>query len=161
MSLPTNLAIRELFEGLLGRDIDLENGRRVDMEASPGPCTAVYVDDNNDLSAVVVMEFSLTAKIGAALGLVPVGGAEAAIEDKSIPDSLQENANELLNVLAGTLNEFNDVHQRLYKVHAPGESLPADIVPWTITLTGRQDLNVGIKGYGAAGGLSIISVLPV
>lgn len=161
MALPTNLAVRELFEGLLGRDVDLGNGRRVDMEATPGPCTAVYVDDKNDLSAVVVMDFPLTAKVGAALGLVPAGGAEAAIADRSIPDSLQENANELLNVLAGTLNEFTDVHQRLYQVHAPGEPLPADVEPWTVTLTGRQDLNVAVKGYGAAGGMSIISVLPV
>ncbi len=161
MSLPTNLAVRELFEGLLGRDVDLQNGRRVDMDATPGPCTAVYVDDKDDLSSVVVMDFPLTAKVGAALGLVPAGGAEAAIEDKSLPASLQENTNELLNVLAGTLNDFTDVHQRLYKVHGPGEPLPADVAPWTITVTGRQDLNVAVKGYGAAGGLSIISVLPV
>lgn len=160
MSLPTNLAVRELFEGLLGRDCALENGRRVDMEARPGPCTAIYVDDQQNMTAVVVMDFALTAKVGAALGLVPPGGAEAAIEDKDIPPSLQENANELLNVLAGTLNEVTDVHQRLYHVHLPGEPLPADVIPWTITLTGRTDLAVSPKGYGA-GGLSIISVLPV
>jgi len=161
MSLPTNLSVRELFEGLLGRDVEIGNGRRVDMAATPGPCTAVYVDDDNELSAVVVMDFALTAKVGAALGLVPAGGADAAVEDKAMPASLQENANELLNVLAGTLNEVTDVHQRLYAVHPPGEPLPADVVPWTTTLTGRQDLTIAIKGYGAGGGLSIVSVLPV
>jgi hypothetical protein len=160
MALPTNQAVKELFEGLLGREVTLSYGRRPDMEAKPGPCTAVYVDDQNQLTAVVVMDFPLTANVGAALGLVPAGGAEAAVEDGVIPDSLQENANELLNVLAGTINQFSDVHQRLYRVHVPGEVLPADVVPWTITLTGRLDLTIAPKGYGS-GDLSIISVLPV
>ncbi|HEX2893449.1 MAG TPA: hypothetical protein VHO29_05545, partial [Marmoricola sp.] len=92
MGLPTNQSIKELFEGLLGREVTLSYGRRPDMEARPGPCTAVYVDDRNQLTSVVVMDFALTASAGAALGLVPPGGAEAAIEDRELPDSLQENA---------------------------------------------------------------------
>jgi hypothetical protein len=160
VALPTNQSVKELFEGLLGRDVTLSYGRRPDMEAKPGPCTAVYVGDRGELTAVVVMDFALTASVGAALGLVPPGGAEAAIEDGVLPDSLQENANELLNVLAGTINQFSDTHQRLYHVHRPGEVLPADLVPWTITVTGRTDVTVAPKGY-PSGDLSVISVLPV
>jgi hypothetical protein len=160
MALPTNQSVKELFEGLLGRDVTLSYGRRVDMQARPGPITGVYVDDRNQLTTVVLMDFRLTANAGAALGLVPPGGAAAAVEDAVLPDSLQENASELLNVLAGTINEFSDVHQRLYHVHRPGEALPADVVPWTITLTGRLDVTVTPKGY-AGGELSIVSVLPV
>jgi hypothetical protein len=160
VALPTNQSVKELFEGLLGREVTMSYGRRPDMEARPGPCTAVYVDDQNQLTSVVVMDFPLTASVGAALGLVPPGGAEAAIEDGDLPDSLQENANELLNVLAGTINEYSDVHQRLYTVHRPGQTLPADLVPWTITLTGRLDVTLTPKGY-PSGEVSIISVLPV
>jgi hypothetical protein len=160
MALPTHLAVRDLFEGLLGRDCTLANGPRIDVTKAPGACTAVYVDDHQQLTSVVVMDFALTAYVGSALGLVPVGGAEAAIEDREIPASLQENANELLNVLAGTINDFSDVHQRLHRVHLPGELLPADVVPWANTLTGRVDVSVAVKGYGT-GYLSIISVLPV
>jgi hypothetical protein len=160
VALPSNQSVKELFEGLLGRDVTLSYGRRVDMAAKPGPCTAVYVDDANQLTSVVVMDFALTANVGAALGLVPPGGAEAAVEDGVLPDSLQENAGELLNVLAGTINEHSEVHQRLYHVHRPGETLPADLVEWTLTLTGRLDVTLAPKGYGS-GDLSIISVLPV
>ncbi|GAA4362045.1 hypothetical protein [Angustibacter luteus] len=160
MALPTNQSVKDLFEGLLGREVTLSHGRRPDMEAKVGPCTAVYVDDRNQLTTVAVMDFPLTASVGAALGLVPPGGAEAAVEDGVLPDSLQENANELLNVLAGTVNEFSDVHQRLHHVHRPGEVLPADIVPWTIAITGRVDITIAPKGY-PSGDLSIVSVLPV
>jgi hypothetical protein len=160
MALPTNQSVKELFEGLLGREVTLSYGRRPDMEAKPGPCTAVYVDDRNQLTTVAVMDFALTASVGAALGLVPPGGAQAAVEDGVLPDSMQENANELLNVLAGTVNDFSDVHQRLYHVHRPGEVLPSDIVPWAIAVTGRVDVTVAPKGY-PTGDLSIVSVLPV
>ena len=71
------------------------------------------------------MDFPLTAYVGAALGLVPGGGgAKAALEDTEISPALQENAYELLNVLAGVLNECSDVHQRLHHVHRPGERRP-------------------------------------
>jgi hypothetical protein len=160
VALPTNLAVKELCDGLLGRDCALSHGRRPDLQAKPAPCTAVYVDDANELTTVVVLDFALTASAGAALGLVPAGAAQAAIEDGVLPDSLQENAAELLNVLAGTINAFSDTHQRLYQVHRPGEQLPADVVPWTLALTGRTDVSIAPKGY-PAGDLSIISVLPL
>jgi hypothetical protein len=155
---PNNKAVKDLFDGLLGRDVAVANGTAVDPAAKLGPSTAVYVDDKNELSAVVLMDFALTAYVGAALGLIPAGGAEAAIEDREMSNTLNENAFELLNVLAGVLNECSDVHQRLYRVHRPGEVVPADVAPWTIAPGPRTDLKLDIKGYGG-GALSIVSAL--
>lgn len=158
MPVPNNKAVKDLFDGLLGRDVTVANATAVDPAAKLGPSTAVYVDDRNELSAVVLMDFSLTAYVGAALGLIPAGGAEAAIEDREMSDTLNENAYELLNVLAGVLNGCSEIHQRLYHVHRPGEVLPADVAPWAIAPGPRTDLNLDIKGYGG-GGLSIVSAL--
>jgi hypothetical protein len=158
MPVPTNKAVKDLFDGLLGRDVTVANGKAVDPAAGLGPSTAVYVDDKNELSAVVLMDFPLTAYVGASLGLIPAGGAEAAIEDREISETLNENAYEMLNVLAGILNECSDIHQRLYRVHRPGEVVPADVAPWQIAPGPRTDLKLDIKGYGG-GGLSIVSAL--
>ena len=158
MPVPTNKAVKDLFDGLLGREVAVANGRAVDPAAKPGPSTAVYVDDRNQLSAVVLLDFPLTAYAGAALGLIPAGGAEAAIEDGQMSATLNENAYEALNVLAGVLNACSDVHQRLYHVHRPGEVVPADVAPWTIAPGPRTDLRLDIKGYGG-GGLSMVSAL--
>ena len=158
MPVPTNKAVKDLFDGLLGRDVTVSNGKAVDPAAKLAPSTAVYVDDKNELSAVVLMDFPLTAYVGASLGLIPVGGAQAALEDKEISPTLNENTYELLNVLAGVLNECSDVHQRLYHVHRPGDVVPADVAPWTIAPGPRMDLALDIKGYGG-GSLSIVSAL--
>ncbi|GAB3684270.1 hypothetical protein [Angustibacter aerolatus] len=158
--LPTHQAIRELLEGMLGRDVTLAYGKGLRPDSTPAPSIGVYVDDRGTMTALVLFDFALTAYAGAALGLVPAGGAEAAIEDRDIPDSLQENAYELLNVFAGALNQFSDTHQKLSVVHRPGDTLPADVAEWANVVTQRDDLKVTIKGYGD-GGLAVVSVLPL
>jgi hypothetical protein len=156
--LPTHKAVKDVFDGMLGRDVGIENGLRVDPAARPAPSTAVYVDDRNQISAVVLMDFPLTAYVGAALGLVPPGGAEAAIEDREISPSLQENTYEMLNVLSAVLNGCSQTHQRLSRVHRPGEPVPADVAPWQTVPTKRLDLRLTVKGYGS-GLLNIITLL--
>ena len=158
MPIPTNKAVKDLFDGLLGREVTVANGTAVDPTARLAPSTAVYVDDRGELSAVVLMDFPLTAHVGAALGLIPAGGAQAAIEDREMSSTLNENAYELLNVLAGVLNGCSDVHQRLYHVHRPGDVVPGDVAPWVIAPGPRTDLRLDVKGYGG-GNLSIVSAL--
>ena len=69
-------------DALLGRDVAVSDGSPVEPGARPAPLVGVYVDDRTQLSSVVLMDFRLAAFAGAALGLVPRGGAEAAIEDR-------------------------------------------------------------------------------
>lgn len=148
----------DLVEGLLGRDVTCAPGPAVDPAAEPGPTTAVYVDDANQLSAVVLRDPPLTAYIGAAPGLVPKCGAEAAIEDGEVSAALQENAAEVLNVLAAVLGDASGVHQRLYETYSAGEARPADVNAWSASAGSRRDLTLDVKGYGS-GQMSIISAV--
>ncbi|MFC6342886.1 hypothetical protein ACFP8W_12935, partial [Nocardioides hankookensis] len=72
--LPDRKDIKDLFEGLLGRDVDITEGRPVDI-GIPKPVIASYVDDAQRLRAVAVMSFGLAARSGAALALGPRGAA--------------------------------------------------------------------------------------
>jgi hypothetical protein len=156
MSVPARKPIKDLFEGLLGRDVTLGDAPPVTLDRVPPPMVAVYVDDQLKLATVTVMDFALTAYVGAALGLVPKGGAEAAIEDAVLPQSLIENAAELLNVLAAPIGEASGTHQRLYKTYPPGEIPPADVAGLTALLGSREDVLLDVKGYGA-GPMSVIA----
>ena len=157
MRLPDNKAVKDLFEGLLGRDVDVTEGIPVPPNSTPRPTTAVYVDDRNKLSAVAVMDFPLTAFSGAALALVPKGGADVAIEEKELPSSLLENAAEILNVLAAPIGEAAGVHQRLHQTFGPLDFPPSDVAAWSASLGSRTDVVLDIKGYGQ-GTLSVITV---
>jgi hypothetical protein len=150
--------IRDVFEGLLGREVTVAPGVPVPLDARPRPTTAVYVDDRLRLSSVVLMDFALTAYSGAALALLPRGAAEDAIDEKELPAALLENAAELLNVLAAPIGEAGGVHQRLHQTFGPDRLPPTDVSSWSAQLGTRVDVQLDIRGYGR-GTLSVVSTL--
>ena len=156
--LPDRKQIKDLFQGLLGRDVTVGDAAPVPLDSRPRPTTAVYVDDKNRLSSVVVMDFPLTARAGAALALLPRGGAEDAIDEKDLPPSLLENAAELLNVMAAPIGEASGVHQRLYQTFGPADLPPSDVLARSAQLGAREDVALDIHGYGS-GTLSVVSAL--
>ena len=158
MNLPHNKQLKDVFEGLLGRDCTIADAsERLEPDASPRPAYAVYVDDAGRMSAVALMEFSLVAHTGAALALVPVFGAQAAIEDAVMPANLMENTAEVLNVLAAPLGEASGVHQRLSTTYGPHDDLPPGIAAMGAVLGARLDVLIDIAGYGS-GRLAFVGI---
>ena len=122
------------------------------------PCTiGVYVDDALQVTAVVSFDLPLSAHAGAAIGLVPVAGAEAAIEEGTLNDTLRENVYEVLNIGASLFNPEGATHLRLYDVHHAGAPVPGDVLVKALTLGRREDLAVQVAGYGS-GRLSYVLV---
>ena len=151
-ALPPAKDVRDLFEGLLGKDATFTDGKRV-MDAKG--LVGVYVDDQLGMSAVVAMDLAMAAFTGAAIGLMPPGGAQDAVEDGELFPVLRDNAAEVLNVMAALFNVGSAPHLRLYGHYAAGEDLPADVGSKLTLLGPRVDWTVAVKGYGD-GQLSII-----
>jgi len=146
--LPTPFDVREVLEGLLGRDVTVE----VCPPYLPGPdapaLLGTYVDDQLTLRTVAVVDVPLGAHLGAAVGLVPRGLAVAAAESGLVPANLLDNLREVLNVLASTLNRPGRAHQRFYELHPADTLPPADVSSWAKVPVGRLYLQVDIAGYG-------------
>jgi hypothetical protein len=102
------------------------------------------------------MDLTLAAYSGAALGLMPAGAAQDSIEGKQLSPMLLENVQELYNILTGLLNKEGGPHLTLYRVVAPGESLPSDAAAHLLALGNRLDVKVEISRYG--GGLFALSL---
>jgi hypothetical protein len=152
--LPDRKDIKDLFEGLLGRDVDLTDGKPVDI-GIPKPVIASYVDDDHHLRAVGVMSFGLAARSGAAIALIPKGAAEVAEEDRVLPPNLFENASEICNILAAPMGDAMGSHLRLSETYAPSDSVPAHVLQVAAQVAAREDLTLDIAGYGPAG-LSLV-----
>ena len=116
---------------------------------------AQYMADDGRVSAVVMMEFALAAYTGAALALIPPGGAEAAVEDKVLPASLMENTAEMLNVLAAPLGDASGRHQRLETTYGPHDDVPSGVKPQAAMLGLRVDMVIEVGGYGS-GRLAVV-----
>jgi hypothetical protein len=117
----------------------------------------VFVDDRLQVTAITAFDLPLSAYAGAAIGLVPVAGAQAAIEEGILSDTLRENVYEVLNIAASLFNADGAEHLRLYDVHHIGAPLPPDILAKALTLGRREDLAVDVAGYGS-GRLSVVLI---
>jgi hypothetical protein len=146
--LPSRHAVRTLVEGIVGRDVDLDDGDPV--PARPTNVVAVYVTDKLAVSAVAVVDLAGAARIGGALAMLPRGGVDDAIDEKDLPGMLRENCYEVLNVLSAVFNVPGAPHVRLYEMHGPDAALPADVAALAATTGNRMDLVLGIAGYGDA-----------
>lgn len=155
--LPQPKQLRDLLGDLLGREVTLSPT----TPFAPGPDTpasvAVYVDDSLRICALIACDLTFSAHAGAAIGLVPVGGAEAAIEDGKLTDTLAENLYEVLNIAASVFNMPGADHLKLHALHPAGPPLDPMIRIQTLTLGRREDLLVDINGYGS-GALSVVLV---
>jgi hypothetical protein len=149
--LPPAKDVRDLLEGLLGKECCFSDGLRV----TGGPAlVGVYVDDQLRMRAIAAMDVAMAAYCGAAIGLMPPGGAQDAVEENELFPMLRENACEVLNVMAALFNVGSAPHLRLYSTVAPEDIIPGDVAGHLAALGGRVDWSVAVKGYGE-GQLSI------
>ena len=147
--LPVPKAVKDLFEELLGRPVTVGIGepfRPADLKASP--LVSTYVDDRLQLRAVVGMDLPLAAYAGAALGLIPSGGAQACIEDKELSANMSENVTEVCNIISSVLNREGEPRLRMHRTFLPGEAPPNDAAGPLQAIGRRLDLNVEVQGYG-------------
>lgn len=152
---PAPKPVRDMLTDLLGRNVDIVVGTPyAPMPGEPGTL-AVYVDDATIVRAVMVADLPFSAYAGAAIGLVPVHGAQEAITEKVLPQALEENFHEVLNIAASLLNAEGLPHLRLYQMYAPGNVAPTEVANCARILGGRLDLTVDIAGYGK-GRLSVV-----
>ena len=150
--LPAPKDVRDLLEGLLGKDVTVSPGEPVSL--NDGAALAVYVDPQLSTNAVCLMDVRLAAWCAGALALLPKGGLEDAIEDGELSDMHLEVVYEVVNVAAALFNGGGVTHSKLYKLYAPGETVPADLAAVAAGFN-RIDLEVDVAGYGT-GSLSIV-----
>ena len=148
IALPASLAVRNLLEDLLGRDVTVNPADPPVVADLKRTVTALYVDGSTRMVAAIGLDLPLAAYAGAALGLMPVGGAEDCLEDGVLSPMLAENVGELFNVLTSLLNREGGPHVKLYKVYLPPEQLPTDVQALMLALGNRTDLMVEIARYG-------------
>jgi hypothetical protein len=146
--IPGSLAVRNLFEDLLGRDVTVSPGAPLEAAELSTSVIAVFTDTSQQLYAVLGMQLSLAANAGAALGLLPAGAAEDSIEEKKLTPNLAENVFELCNVLTSLLNVEGAPHIKLYQVVYPGMDLPNDARAHLLALGRRLDLTIEVARYG-------------
>jgi len=155
MVLPAAKDVRDMLTGLVGKDVAVAPGAPVTPTPEKPVSVAVYVDPHMAVNAICVMDLGASAYTGAALALLPPGGAQDAVEeDGELTGLLIEALHEVVNVLSALFNTPGAPHSKLHKLYAPGEDLPGDIQGMLANFN-RIALALEVPGYGK-GGLSLV-----
>jgi hypothetical protein len=155
MVLPAAKDVRDMLTGLLGKDIAVAPGGPVTPTPDKPVAVAVYVDPHMAVNALCVMDLGAAAYTGAALALLPPGGAQDAVEeDHELTGMLVEALHEVVNVLSALFNVPGAPHSKLHKLYAPGEALPGDIEGLLANFI-RLDLSIDVPAYGK-GAISLV-----
>jgi hypothetical protein len=144
--LPSRAALRSLVEDLVGRQVELADAGPV--PSRPSNVVAVYVSDQLTMTAVAVIDLAGAARIGGALGMLPRGGVDDAVDEGELSGMLRENCYEMLNVLSSAFNVAGAPHVRLYEMYGPNASMPSDVATLVQVLGNRLDVVLSIAGYG-------------
>jgi hypothetical protein len=150
--LPAPKDVRDLLEGLLGKDVTVSPGEPVSL--NDGAALAVYVDPQLSTTALCVLDIRLAGWLAGALALLPKGGLEDAIDEGELYPMHLEAVYEVVNIAASMFNGAGINHSKLYKLYAPGEAVPGDLAGLAAGFN-RIDLDVEVAGYGS-GALSIV-----
>ncbi len=155
MVLPAAKDVRDMLTGLVGKDVAVSPGGPVTPTADKPVAVAVYVDPHLAVNALCVLDLGAAAYTGAALALLPPGGAQDAVEeDGELTTMLVEALHEVVNVLAALFNVPGAPHSKLHRLYAPGDELPGDVVG-VLANFNRLDLAIQVPGYGK-GALSLV-----
>lgn len=157
VEIPHLKSIRDLLGDLTGRDVEVAAGEPVAVGGLPGSVVGLFVDDELSSRAVVVLDLALAASTGAALGLVPPSGAQAAVEDGELPENLFDNCREVLNIMATLFDVPGSPHLRLYAAYRPTEVLRVDVREIAVRRDRRLDVAVDVARYGP-GAMSVVIV---
>jgi hypothetical protein len=155
VALPASKDVRDMLTGLVGKPVAVNPGAPVTPAPGKPVAVAVYVDPQMAINALCVMDLGAAAYTGAALALLPPGGAQDAVEeDGELTSLLVEALHEVVNVLSALFNTPGAPHSKLHKLYAPGDDLPGDIAGMLANFN-RIDLAIEIPGYGK-GALSLV-----
>ena len=155
VALPASKDVRDMLTGLVGKPVGVTPGAPVTPAPDRPVAVAVYVDPHMAINALCVMDLGAAAYTGAALALLPPGGAQDAVEEDGELSSMQlEALHEVVNVLSALFNTPGAPHSKLHKLYAPGEDVAGDLVGMLAGFN-RIDLDLDIQGYGK-GSLSLV-----
>ncbi len=155
VQLPAAKDVRDMLTGLVGKPVGVNPGAPVTPTPDKPVSVAVYVDPHMAINALCVMDLGASAYTGAALALLPPGGAQDAVEeDGELSGLMVEALHEVVNVLSALFNTPGAPHSKLHRLYAPGEDLPGDIEGMLANFN-RVDLAIEVPGYGK-GGLSLV-----
>jgi hypothetical protein len=116
----------------------------------------LYVDADGKPVAVCLCDTPFAAYAGAALSMLPPGGAEDAAENGDISATMKENVYEVMNICSRLLMSDDTPHLKLENMYNDITELSEEAVEMISTAEAGKHFGIDIPNYGK-GRLSLVS----
>jgi hypothetical protein len=146
--MPRPKAVKDLLEGMLDREVEVTAANPPRAADLAHTALALYVDTNMHLVAVAGVDLVLAVTVGAAIGLVPPGGAKACVADRALSPKIAANFSDACETIGVLLDRDGEPPVRLHQLFLPGNAAPGDANSRLLALGRRLDLDVTVPGYG-------------
>ncbi len=117
--------ISMILDALWDRDCSCEETQTTTID---GPkVISTYSDIEGNLRFAIQCELALANSLGAALTMIPAGGAEDATSEGVVPDNIADNVREILNICSTVFADFHEQRIVLDQMITPGQQLDEEL----------------------------------
>ncbi|MCB1135229.1 MAG: hypothetical protein KDK78_03070 [Chlamydiia bacterium] len=116
MPLPTPQQFAESLSTLLGVEIEATASDPIVWNSQDAFTAADYHTQERTVGAAAVVDVKAVAYLGSCLTLTPQRNAEQMVDGRTIEPQAYEAFCEVMNILAGLLNDVDPVHVKLREV---------------------------------------------
>jgi hypothetical protein len=133
---------------LFGDHMKIVPGEPVATGPDSKSMAAVYVNDEGVPATACVCDLPFAAYSGAALSMIPKGGAEDAAKSGELSEMMQGNLHEIMNICSRLFMNNDTPHVKLETLYDKISAMPENARAMIDAATGRSDFKVSIPGYG-------------
>ena len=153
---PNDAQLQEMLGMLFGNDLKINPGDPVATDADSKSIVAIFVNADGSPATACFCDLPFAAYSGAALSMIPKGGAEDAAKSGELSEMMRGNLNEIMNICSRLFITNDTPHVKLETLYDKAGELPENARAMVDAAAGRSDFRVTIPGYGE-GRMSFLS----
>ena len=143
---PTSEQVTDLLQMLYG---DVVSASDADLNDVSDYRIATFVDDSDTVVAAIVCDIECVVYSGAALSMIPPGGAQDMVSDKEATQAVLDNFHEVMNICSKLLMTDTGAHLRLGRIMDAAEVADSVSVQAVYTSATKVGFGIDIADYGA------------
>ncbi len=155
--LPGPFEVGNLIGMIVGRSVRARAERVEQVRLDLTDRVAVYVGDDGAVMALVICDLPGASKLGAALSMLPVARARECVARGELPEVLQENHYEVMNICARFFNSPYSPHVRLARVTEVQQGLGGEVERALGSVSEVLDFSLALEEYGG-GRLTMVHI---
>jgi len=154
--IPKDSEVKQMLGMLCGSDLGVNPGEPLATDARSNTIVAVYTNQEGVPVTACCCDVPFAAYSGAALSMIPKGGAEDAAKSGDLSEMMRANLHEIMNICSRLFIAEETPHLKLDALYNSADALPEAVRLVIDTAAGRSDLRISIPGYGE-GNISLLS----